>query len=47
MLGAGVARSLSAALPVAVAPMLAAVGALGVVVALAMAATQAGRRGTG
>jgi hypothetical protein len=47
MLGDGVARSLSAALPVAVAPMLAAVGALGVVVALAMAATQAGRRGTG
>ena len=47
ILGAGVARSLSAALPVAVAPMLAAVGALGVVVALAMAATQAERRGTG
>ncbi len=46
MLGTGLARSLSAALPVAVAPMLAAVGALGVVVALAVAATQAGRRGS-
>ncbi len=47
MLGTGVARSLSAALPVAAAPVLAAAGALGVVVALAVAATQAGRRGNG
>jgi len=47
LFGAGVARSLSATLPVAVAPMLAAVGAVGVVVALALAATQAGRRGNG
>jgi hypothetical protein len=47
MLGTAIAGPLSAALPVTVAPVLAAAGALGVVIALAMAAMSAGRRRSG
>lgn len=45
VVGLAMAGPLSAALPVASAPVLAAMGALGVVTALALAATRAGRRG--
>ena len=47
MLGTAIAGPLSAALPVTVAPVLAAAGALGVVIALAMAAMSSGRRRSG
>jgi len=47
MLGTAMAGPLSAALPVTVAPVLAATGALGVVIALAMAAMSAGRGPSG
>jgi hypothetical protein len=47
MLGTAIAGPLSTALPVTVAPVLAAAGALGVVIALAMAAMSAGRGRSG
>ena len=45
MLGMGLAAPLSGLLPAALAPLLAAAGAVGVVAVLAFAATHAGRRG--